>query len=47
MHKPESVLENETYKLLWHLEIQTDYLSRPNDQTQWSHQKKKEKEPAE
>ena len=26
MHNPESVLENETYKLLWHFEIQTDHL---------------------
>ena len=26
MHKPESVLENETQQLLWDLEIQTDPL---------------------
>ena len=26
MHNPESVLENETYKLLWDFEIQTDLL---------------------
>ena len=26
MHKPESVLENETHKLLWDFEIQTDHL---------------------
>ena len=26
MHNPESVLENETYKLLWDFEIQTNHL---------------------
>ena len=26
MHKPESVLENETRKILWDLEIQGDHL---------------------
>ena len=26
MHKPESVLENETHKILWDYEIQTDHL---------------------
>ena len=26
MYNPESVLENETYKLLWDFETQTDYL---------------------
>ena len=26
MHNQESVLENETYKLLWDFEIQTDHL---------------------
>ena len=26
MHKPESVLKNETHKLLWHFEIQMDHL---------------------
>ena len=25
-HKPESVLENETHKILWDFEIQTDHL---------------------
>ena len=25
-HKPESILENETHKLLWDFEIQTDHL---------------------
>ena len=25
-HKPESVLENETHKILWHFEMQTDHL---------------------
>ncbi len=26
MHKPESVLDNETHKILWDSEIQTDHL---------------------
>ena len=26
LHSPESILENETYKLLWDFEIQTDPL---------------------
>ena len=26
MHKPESVLENETHRILWYFEIQTDQL---------------------
>ena len=26
MHKPESVLENETHEILWDFEIQTDHL---------------------
>ena len=26
MHNPESVLENETHKLLWDIDIQTDHL---------------------
>ena len=33
MHKPESVLENETLKILWDFEKQTDHLiqtRRPN-----------------
>ena len=25
MHKPESVLENETHKILWDFQIQTDH----------------------
>ena len=25
MHNPESALENETHKILWEFEIQTDY----------------------
>ena len=33
MRNPESVLVNETYKLIWDFEIQTDHLSRPDDQT--------------
>ena len=27
MHNPESVLENETHKLLWGFEIQTNFLN--------------------
>ena len=26
MHNPESILENETHKILWDFEIQTDHL---------------------
>ena len=26
MHNPESILENETHKILWDFEIQMDYL---------------------
>ena len=26
MHKPESVIENETHKILWDFEIKTDHL---------------------
>ena len=26
MHRPESVLENETHKILWDFKVQTDYL---------------------
>ena len=33
MHKPESVLENETLKILWDFEIQKDHQIRPDDQT--------------
>ena len=29
MHNPESVLENETHKLFWDFEIQTDHLILP------------------
>ena len=32
MHNPESVLENETDKLLWDFDIQTITKSRPDDQ---------------
>ena len=32
MHNPESVLENETYKLIWDFHIQRITKSRPNDQ---------------
>ena len=31
MHKTESVLENETFKILWGLEIQTDPQYRSED----------------
>ena len=33
MHNPTSVLENDTHKLLWDFDIQTDYLisDRPPD----------------
>ena len=44
MHSPESVLENETHKVLWDFEIQTDHLilaRRPDSDSQ---QKKKKKE---
>ena len=27
MHNPESVQENDTHRLLWDFEIQTDYLN--------------------
>ena len=27
MHKPESIQENETHKILWYFEIQTDKLN--------------------
>ena len=33
MHNLESIIENETHKILWYLEIQTDHLisaRRPN-----------------
>ena len=26
MHNPESIIENETHKILWDFEIQTDHL---------------------
>ena len=46
MHKPESVLENETHKILWDFEIQTDHLipTRKPDLVQINKKKKKEKE---
>ena len=31
MHKLETVLENETHKILWDFEIQTDYQILAND----------------
>ena len=33
MNKPESVFENETYKILWDFKIQTDYQNPSEDQT--------------
>ena len=30
MHKPESVLENETHKILWDFEIKTSKKTRPS-----------------
>ena len=45
MHNPESVLENETYKILWGFEIQTDHLisARRPDQVRVDKKKKKKK----
>ena len=36
MHNPESVLENETHKLLWDFEVQMDFLisGKPTQQQQ-------------
>ena len=31
-YKPESLLENETHNILWYIEIQTDHLTRPENQ---------------
>ena len=33
MHNPAPVLENDTHKLLWDFNIQTDHLIRPEDQS--------------
>ena len=33
IHDPAPVLENDSHKLLWDFNIQTDHLSRPEDQT--------------
>ena len=33
LHNPVPVQENDTHKLLWDFDIQTDHLSRPEDQT--------------
>ena len=41
MHNSKSVLENKTHKLLWDFEIQTDHLTRPEDQTKKKKKKKK------
>ena len=45
MHKPESVLENETHKILWDFEIKTDHLipARRPDLVFINKKKKKEK----
>ena len=50
MHQPESVLENETQKILWDFEIQTDHLipvRRPDRMTdekkKWTSRGKKKK----
>ena len=54
MHQPESVLENETYKILWDFEIQTDHListRRPYlvivNKKKKKKKKKRKREPAE
>ena len=47
MHKPESVLENETQNIFWDFELQTDHListTRPSDSEQ-KKKKKKENQP--
>ena len=46
MNNPESVLENETHKILWDFEIQTDHLisARPQNLVNVSNNKKKKKE---
>ena len=45
MHNPESVLGNETHKLLWDFKIQTDHLisARKPDLKKQNKQKKKKK----
>ena len=42
MHKPESVLEDETHKILWDFEIQRDHLAKkiPSQKTIINKQKK-------
>ena len=49
MHNPESVLENETHKLLWDFENQTDHqiVARQSDLVIVNKKKRKEKEHAE
>ena len=44
MHKPESVLENRTHKILWDFEMQTDHLNPDNRPDQVLVEKKKRKE---
>ena len=46
MHNPEAVLENETHRLLWDFEIQTDHLiwaKRPDLEIANKKKKKKKK----
>ena len=45
MHNPETVLENETYKLFWDFQIQTDHLitARRTDEVIVNKKKKKKK----
>ena len=43
MHKPESILENETHKILWNLEIQINHLLRGQKTRPTANQQKKKK----
>ena len=43
MHNPESVLENETHKILWDFEIQTNYLISARQPGKKKKNKKKKK----
>ena len=42
MHKPQFALENETRKILWDFEAQTDHLIQLEDQSLWQLTKKRE-----
>ena len=44
MHNPESILENETHKTLWDLQIQTDHLISSRQKLKKKKKKKKKKE---